>query len=235
MTENSIVWQPSDQRREQSAMFKFMQTSGFDSYDELYRWSITDAEGFWRTLCDFCGVRFDKQPGNVLEQPGDMTTATWFAGGELNFAAHLLRHSGDRAALIFCGENGARREISFDQLRQRVADAAAGLRNAGVVKGDRVAGFLPNCPEAIIAMLATSSIGAIWSSCSPDFGTNGVVDRFGQIEPKVLFCADGYFYNGKTRTYSNTKRLYWSKSGFRRGNTLGSIGRGGPIGPVPAL
>ena len=99
--------------------------------------------------------------------------------------------------MIFVGENGARRELSFDQLYSQVARAAAGLRAAGVVKGDRVGGFLPNCPEAIIAMLAASSMGAIWSSCSPDFGINGVVDRFGQIEPKVLVCADGYFYNGK--------------------------------------
>ena len=198
VADNPIMWQPSDQRCQRSAMFRFMRDNDFESYEDLYRWSITDSEDFWRALCDFCDVHFERQPDSVLEQPGDMTTATWFGGGELNFAAHLLRHSGDRPAIIFRGENGARAELSFDQLRQKVADTAAGLRDAGVVKGDRVAGFLPNCPEAIIAMLASSSIGAVWSSCSPDFGINGVVDRFGQIEPKVLFCADGYFYNGKT-------------------------------------
>jgi len=198
MSENPIVWQPSEDRREASAMYEFMCKCDFANYDDLYRWSITDVEGFWQALCDYCDVRFSKKPDKVLVQPGDMTTAKWFVGGELNFAEHLLRHQGDRAAIIFCGENGARREISFDQLRQQVADTAAGLRKAGVVKGDRVAGFLPNCPEAMIAMLATSSMGAVWSSCSPDFGINGVVDRFGQIEPRVLFCADGYFYNGKT-------------------------------------
>ncbi len=126
-----------------------------------------------------------------------MTTAKWFTGSELSFPAHLLRYSGDRAAIIFRGEDGTRREMSFDELKQEVANVAAGLEAAGVAKGDRVAGFVPNCPEAIIAMLAATSIGAIWSSCSPDFGINGVVDRFGQIEPKILFCADGYFYNGK--------------------------------------
>src|SRR5690606_26586221 len=110
---------------------------------------------------------------------------------------HLLRREGEGTAIVFCGEDGRRRSLSFDELRREVARVAAGLRDHGVAKGDRVAGFLPNCPEAIVAMLATSSIGAIWSSCSPDFGINGVVDRFGQIEPKVLFCADGYFYNGK--------------------------------------
>ena len=198
MSENPIIWQPSVERCESSAMYKFMRGNNFACYEDLYRWSITDTAGFWLALCDFCDVRFSKTADNVLEQPGDMTTAKWFSGSELNFAAHLLRNEGARAAIIFSGENGARREISFDQLRQQVADIAAGLRNAGVEKGDRVAGFLPNCPEAIIAMLATVSIGATWSSCSPDFGINGVVDRFGQIEPKVLFCADGYFYNGKT-------------------------------------
>jgi len=198
MSENPIIWQPSRERLEDSAMFAFMRACNFENYDDLYRWSITDLEGFWQALCDHFDVGFSKRPDSVLKQTGDMTTARWFGGGELNFAEHLLRHKGDRAAIVFCGENGARREISFDQLRQQVAGTAAGLREAGVTKGDRVAGYLPNCPEAMIAMLATSSIGAVWSSCSPDFGINGVVDRFGQIEPRVLFCADGYFYNGKT-------------------------------------
>ena len=124
--------------------------------------------------------------------------AGWFSGSRLNYAAHLLRHEGDEPALVFFGENGARRELSRDQLREEVAAIAAGLREAGVDPGDRVGGYLPNCPEAVIAMLATTSIGAIWSSCSPDFGINGVVDRFGQIEPKVLFAVNGYYYNGKT-------------------------------------
>ena len=123
--------------------------------------------------------------------------AGWFEGAKLNFAAHILRHTGTEAAIVFCGEDGTRREVSRDALRDTVARVAVSLRASGVEKGDRVAGFLPNCPEAIIAMLATTSIGAIWSSCSPDFGTHGVVDRFGQIEPKVLFAANAYFYNGK--------------------------------------
>lgn len=178
-------------------MFRFMAEQNAGDYRALHRWSIDQAEVFWQALADFCDLRFDQPAQQVLRQPGDMTTAEWFTGGELNFAAHLLRHGGDRAAIVFCGENGARRELTFDELRRAVAGVAAGLKRAGVSKGDRVAGFLPNCPEAIIAMLAASSIGAIWSSCSPDFGISGVVDRFGQIEPKVLFCADGYFYNGK--------------------------------------
>jgi acetoacetyl-CoA synthetase len=178
-------------------MFRFMTEQGFQTYDELYRWSIDDVEAFWRALCSFCQIEFTKPADRILEQPGDMTTAKWFTGSELSFPAHLLRHSGDDAAIIFRGEDGSRRELSFDELKEEVAAIASGLKAAGVTKGDRVAGFLPNCPEAIIAMLATTSIGAIWSSCSPDFGINGVVDRFGQIEPKILFCADGYYYNGK--------------------------------------
>jgi len=178
-------------------MFRFMTEQGHASYDELYRWSVDDVEAFWQALCEFCNIEFTTAADMVVEQPGDMTTAKWFAGAELSFPAHLLRFSGERAAIIFHGEDGTRRQLSFDELRAQVAAVTAGLKSAGVTKGDRVVGFLPNCPQAIIAMLAATSVGAIWSSCSPDFGINGVVDRFGQIKPKVLFCADGYFYNGK--------------------------------------
>jgi len=178
-------------------MYRFMQQQGFDDYDSLYRWSIEDSADFWQALCNFCDVRFTKPPATILPRPDSIMDAGWFQGGELNYAEHLLRHRGGRDALVFYGEDGARRAISFDELRAAVAGVAAGLRQAGIEKGDRVGAYLPNCPEAIIAMLAASSIGAIWSSCSPDFGVTGVVDRFGQIEPKVLFTANGYFYNGK--------------------------------------
>ncbi|HEX2140325.1 MAG TPA: acetoacetate--CoA ligase [Woeseiaceae bacterium] len=197
MTDNPIIWQPSEQRREASGMYRFMTGHEAGDYRQLHQWSIEQPTAFWPALAEFCGLEFSKPAVDVLRQPGDMTTARWFPGSELNFAAHLLRREGDEPALISRGENGVRRELSCDELRSAVTGIAAALRDAGVQKGDRVAGFLPNCAEAVIAMLATSSIGAIWSSCSPDFGISGVVDRFGQIEPKVLFCADGYFYNGK--------------------------------------
>ncbi len=197
MAENAIIWQPDTERLKKTAMYRFMKERSCDSYDDLHQWSIDNTAEFWQALCDFCDVRFSEAADEVLVQPGDMTTAQWFSGSQLSFAEHVLRYSGDRAAIIFRGENGDRRELSFDELRQAVAGIAQALRSAGVVKGDRIAGYLPNCPEAIIAMLATTSLGAIWSSCSPDFGINGVVDRFGQIKPKILFCADGYFYNGK--------------------------------------
>lgn len=197
MTANPIIWTPDRERAQASAMYRFMQAHGFDEYRDLHRWSVDEAPQFWDDLCAFGGVEFVEPATTVLDQPGDITTATWYADAKISFAAHMLRHTGDRAAIIFRGENGVRHEISFDALRAKVAAAAAGMKTAGVARGDRVAGFMPNCPEAVIAMLGATSLGAVWSSCSPDFGINGVVDRFGQIEPKVLVCADGYFYNGK--------------------------------------
>jgi acetoacetyl-CoA synthetase len=179
-------------------MYSFMQLSGYSEYESLYDWSIDDSPAFWEALCEFCDVRFERTADTILAQPDNIMDAGWFSGSQINYAEHLLRHQGERPALVFCGENGARRELSRDELREQVAAIAAGLRAADVGHGDRVAGFLPNCPEAIVAMLAATSIGAIWSSCSPDFGVNGVVDRFGQIEPKVLFTVNAYYYNGKT-------------------------------------
>jgi len=197
MGDNPILWEPSDEKRRSSAMYRFMRQQGFDDYESLYQWSIDDSAAFWKSLCEFCDIRFTTPPETILRRPDNIMDAGWFDGSELNYAEHLLRHQGGREALVFSAENGQRHALTFDELRTAVAGVAAGLKRAGVASGDRVGGYLPNCPEAIIAMLATTSIGAIWSSCSPDFGVNGVVDRFGQIEPKVLFTADAYFYNGK--------------------------------------
>ena len=194
---NRILWQPGKDRLEASTMYRFMRQYGFENYESLYRWSIDDIGGFWEAVCEFFGVRFDKPADTTICRSDNIMDAGWFSGAELNFAEHLLRNSGDQAAIIFRGEDGRRSELSRDELRCKVAAVAAALRNAGVTKGDRVAAFLPNCPEAVIAMLAATSLGAIWSSCSPDFGVNGVVDRFGQIEPKVLVATNGYIYNGK--------------------------------------
>ncbi|MEO1246278.1 MAG: acetoacetate--CoA ligase [Pseudomonadota bacterium] len=201
MQDNPILWQPSSERREASAMYAFMRASGHETYDSLYRWSVESSAEFWAALAAFAKVEFATPAKRVLSNPDNIMQAGWFAGATLNYAERLLMHGGAREALVFIGEfvgeSGARRALSFDQLREEVRGVAAGLRRAGVQKGDRVAGFLPNCPEAIVAMLAAASIGAVWSSCSPDFGLEGVVDRFGQIEPSVLFTADGYHYNGK--------------------------------------
>ena len=178
-------------------MSRFMSAQGFENYDDLYRWSIDDIGAFWQATSDFCDTRYSRPADTVVQNPDDIMNAGWFAGAQLNFAENLLKHEGARPAIVFVAEDGKRSELSFDELRLEVARVADGLRSAGVARGDRVSGYLPNCPEAIVAMLATSSIGAIWSSCSPDFGVNGVVDRFGQIEPVVLFTADAYYYNGK--------------------------------------
>ena len=197
MQENPIIWQPDTDRQRASMMHRFMAKSGFRDYDGLYNWSIEDPAAFWESLCDFCDVEFTVPASATLARPDDIMHAGWFSGSQVNYAAHQLRYRGKHAALVFCGEDGSRRELSRDELCQAVADIAAGLRKAGVEAGDRVAGFVPNCPEAVISMLAAASIGAIWSSCSPDFGVNGVVDRFGQIEPKVLIACNAYVYNGK--------------------------------------
>ncbi len=198
MTENPVMWTPGSERVQATSMYRFMQRAGYDHYDGLYAWSVAEAPAFWSALCDFCEVTFDTAPTALLARPANIMNAGWFEGSRLNYAKHLLQHTGDQAALVFFGENAARRELSRDELRDQVAAVAAGLRAAGIREGDRVGGFLPNCPEAVVAALATASLGAIWSSCSPDFGVNGVVDRFGQIEPRVLFAVNGYFYNGKT-------------------------------------
>ena len=194
---NDIVWQASNERIQRSAMYRFMKLQGFSEYNDLYQWSINDRESFWEALSIFCNVKFSSEPKDILRAGKLMIEDKWFHGAKLNFAEHLLRYKGNRAAIIFKGEQGRREEISFDELKFQVASVASQLRKLGLKKNDCVAAFLPNCPEAIIAMLACSSMGIIWSSCSPDFGLEGVVERFGQINPKLLISCDGYFYNGK--------------------------------------
>ncbi len=197
------IWTPSALRIADANLTRFMaflrgRGVQADDYDTLWSWSVAEPELFWAALMDFAGVLVDRGDGPVLHDGHLMPGARWFPGARLNFAENLLRHGGPEAAIVFRDESGLRREISRDALRSEVGRLAAGLREAGVGPGDCVAGFLPNLPETVAAMLATASIGATWSSCSPDFGTEGVLDRFGQIEPKVLFTADGYFYGGKT-------------------------------------
>ncbi|KUJ79153.1 acetoacetate--CoA ligase [Microbulbifer flavimaris] len=166
-------------------------------YDDLYAWSVAQREDFWSTVWDFgeviAGDRGERVLGNDT-MPG----AEWFPDARLNFAENLLRYRDDKTALVERLENGQRRSLSYAELYERVERFAAALRQEGVEKGDRVAGFMPNIIDTVVAMLATTSIGAIWTSCSPDFGINGVLDRFGQVAPKVLVACEGYFYNGKT-------------------------------------
>lgn len=168
-----------------------------DDYAALHRWSIEQPAAFWQAVWDFCEVRASRAADSVCRPGARFFDTAWFEGARLNFAENLLRRNDDHPALVSYPENGARREFSYAQLQREVAMLAAALRRGGVRAGDRVAAVLPNVPEAIVGMLATASIGAVWSSCSPDFGASGVLDRFGQIEPKVLLACDGYHYGGK--------------------------------------
>jgi acetoacetyl-CoA synthetase len=191
------LWQPSPERAAQTGLARFMAQAGrTGSYEDLHAWSIRDREGFWDLVWDFCGVKGDKGARRLVD--GDrMPGARFYPDGRLNFAENLLGERGDADAIVFWGEDKIKRRLSRSELHDLVSRLQQALADAGVQKGDRVAGYLPNLPEAVAAMLATASLGAIWSSCSPDFGVQGVLDRFGQIEPKVFFCADGYLYGGK--------------------------------------
>ena len=200
------VWQPTPRQQQDSQMWRFMQyinkyyRKSFNDYPSLYQWSIRYKADFWTAAWQFCEVRHSSPWQQALSSGRQFPGYDWFTGSRLNFAENLLRHAHAdnlQDALVFWGEDKVKRSISYAELLPQVASLAQALRVAGVTAGDRVAAFMPNLPETVIAMLATTSIGAIWSSCSPDFGVNGVLDRFGQIEPKILFCADGYIFKGK--------------------------------------
>ena len=198
------LWHPSDERVARANLTAFrtwVEQHGGPSlpgYAELYDWSIRHAPDFWRAAWGFCGVRAERQGAEVVRHFDRMPGARWFPEARLNFAENLLRHRDDREALVSWNENGRHRVLTYSELHEETARLAAALRQAGVRKDDRVAGFMPNLAETVVAMLAATSIGAVWSSCSPDFGLQGVLDRFGQIQPKVIFTAAGYQYNGRT-------------------------------------
>jgi acetoacetyl-CoA synthetase len=199
----TVTWVPNPSRIESSAMAKFCLAAekrwgrSFNSYDALHKWSIEHLDEFWKSVWDFCNVVAERRGDTVSVDDGSMESVRWFPEARLNFAQNLLKFRGDKDALVFWGEDRVKRRISRDELYLAVARLAAALRAAGIRKGDRVAAYMPNMPETIVAMLASASLGAIYSSASPDFGPQGVLDRFGQIEPVVLFVADGYYYNGK--------------------------------------
>jgi len=197
------IWTPSAMQMNHTNITAFRLSIngryGLDLRDtqELYNWSICEPGSFWSEVVEFTGIKFRTTAENPLQSSEILYESHWFEGATLNFAENLLRYRDDRLALVFRGEAGERRTFSYAQLYDEVSRLAAALREQGVGVGDRVAGFMPNLPETVIAMLAAASLGAIWSSCSPDFGVQGVIDRFGQIEPVVLFTADGYNYGGK--------------------------------------
>ncbi|MBO0686099.1 MAG: acetoacetate--CoA ligase, partial [Candidatus Dormibacteraeota bacterium] len=204
-TEGEVLWEPSEEQKRATNLARYMDwlatTRGlhFGDYQELWRWSVTDLEAFWASIWDYFQVGPPGAYQRVLADP-HMPGARWFEGAELNYAARALKRRDGHPALLFRSEaHGLDRlqTVTYAELAERVAAVRAGLRRLGVARGDRVVAYLPNIPEAVIGFLAAASLGATWSSCSPDFGTRAVVDRFRQIEPKVLLAVSGYCYNGR--------------------------------------
>lgn len=199
-----MLWKPSDERIKKSRMYEFMQKinskygKNFKDYSELYQWSIDSIPEFWEEMWDEAGIIASKKYDSVIDDLKKMPGAKWFSGATLNFAENLLRYRDDKTAIVFKGELLDVTRISYAQLYDEVARVADSLKKHGIKPGDRIVGFMPNMPQTIIAMLAATSLGATWSSCSPDFGVKGVLDRFGQIKPRIIFTANGYAFKGKT-------------------------------------
>ena len=201
---SSALWQPSQEQINKTNLHQFIGVVSEKlslpsaNYDEFHQWSVDNSESFWAEVWDYTEIKASVDWNSVLTNADQFPGATWFAGARFNFAENLLRNRSDRIAIVGRLENGSRTTLSYGQLYEQVEQCAAAMRSVGVECGDRVAGFMPNVAQTVVAMLAATSIGAIWSSCSPDFGINGVMDRFGQIKPKLLFGCNGYYYNGKT-------------------------------------
>jgi len=200
---SKILWQPSEEQIKQTNMYRFIQyvngryNLSISNYQELYQWSVDQIPEFWAAMWDFADIIHSQPYEQVVDDLNKMPGAEWFIGARLNFAENLLRYRDDELAIIFKGEDQETVRLTYAELYDEVARMAASLKELGVQPGERVVGYMPNMPQTIIAMLAATSLGATWSSCSPDFGFKGVMDRFGQIAPKVLVSADGYFFKGK--------------------------------------
>ena len=215
-----ILWEPSEERIKQSNVMAFITAVEADwninlrDFEELYEFSIQETEKFWQSLIGFADVIAETWGKTVLENPDKMPGSVWFPNAKLNYAENLLRRKDGSDALVFWGENTVKLRFSHKELYNEVSRVAQAMQTMGLVAGDRVGGYMPNMPQTIIAMLAAVSVGAIWSSCSPDFGVQGVLDRFGQIKPKIMFVCDGYFYNGKAHDAiaKTTQILSWLPS-----------------------
>ncbi|MFA7680111.1 MAG: AMP-binding protein, partial [Pigmentiphaga sp.] len=203
LKEGDELWRPSAQQASATCLASFMtwlrqeRELSFDDYDALWRWSVNDLDAFWRAIWDYFDIQADGSPEPVLASRS-MPGARWFPAARLNYAEHVFRQrTPERPALLARGEGNELRQVSWEELEHAVGALAATLKALGVQAGDRVASFMPNVPETVIAFLACASIGAVWSSCSPEMGASVVLDRFQQIEAKVLFAVDSYTYNGK--------------------------------------
>src|SRR4029077_16833208 len=199
---DTALWTPTSSRIADSRISAFSRYAEkvagtpFATYADLYAWSVASPHTFWPAVWDYCGIAGERGE-RVLLDSDRMPGARWFPDARLNFAENLLRNDGPENALVFWGEDKVKRSLSRDELRRQALRLAAGFRGMGVRPGDRVAAYMPNMPETIVTMLATATLGATFTSASPDFGVQGVLDRFGQTQPKVLVACDGYWYNGK--------------------------------------
>ena len=257
VVEGELLWEPSEERKVGSNLARYMGWLGeerglrFDGYDDLWRWSVEDLDGFWGSIWEYFGVMSDGLgPGSVEEgrwrrgvaasgvegyrsvlSGREMPGARWFKGAGLNYAEHALRRRDGHAALLSRSELRPMEATSYRDLRERVGAVAAGLRRLGVRKGDRVAALMPNIAETVVALLATASLGAVWSACSPEFGTRSVVDRFRQIKPKVLLAVDGYRYGGRDFRqdrggFGDTRAAAWSGADGDSAVPVGGSGSG---------
>ncbi|HJO68631.1 MAG TPA: acetoacetate--CoA ligase [Rhodospirillales bacterium] len=237
---NAPLWQPSQDRIARANVTRFTDALEDDwnvtvpDFRALYAFSVTEKEKFWQSLRDFAGLAAETWGEVVLADADRMPGARWFPDARLNIAENLLRRRDDADAIVFRGEGGVRRRLSWRALYDQVSILAEAMRGAGVGVGDRVAGYLPNLPETVIATLATHALGAVWSSCSPDFGVQGILDRFGQIEPKILFVADGYVYGGKRHDcLERTADVLGALASVRRTVVVPYLRARPDIGPVP--
>ncbi|MHC8508198.1 MAG: acetoacetate--CoA ligase [Rhodospirillales bacterium] len=243
MTDSQPLWTPSPERVEASKLRAFMKrmqghhdAPGDDGYEPFWRWSLDNPALFWNGVVTDVAVMAYEWGENVLADAGKMPGARFYPDGRLSFPQNMLRRRGPEDAIVFWGEDKVKRRLSRDDVYAQVSVLAQAMRRDGVGPGDRVAGFMPNLPETVIACLAAASLGAVWSSCSPDFGAEGVLDRFGQIEPKILFAADGYYYNGQwretlTKLADITKRL----PGLRRVVVCGYAGGAPDLSAAPTV
>ncbi|TIX31073.1 MAG: acetoacetate--CoA ligase, partial [Mesorhizobium sp.] len=216
MTADTPLWTPTQERIDAAPLTAFMKAAAakageaFSSYAELHRWSIEDREAFWSLVWDFCGLVGDRGERGLIDGER-MPGAAFFPDAKLNFAENLLQKTGGGPAIVFRGEDKVERRLSWNELHALTSRLQQLFLSLGVKAGDRIAAMMPNMPDTIAAMLAASSIGAVWSSCSPDFGEQGVLDRFGQIEPVVFIAPDGYWYNGKAIEVADKVRAVAAK------------------------
>ena len=197
------LWQPDSDSIGKANVTQFAKQAGsrynisLNTYDQLHRWSIDHSEAFWQEVWQFCDIRASKLSDTIVQDQNKMPGSRWFTDAELNFTENLLRKNDDTIAIISRGESKRDRTISYSELNGQVNRLARAYRELGIEPGDRIVAYMPNIPETVICVLAAAACGAVWSSCSPDFGAQGVIDRFGQVNPKILISVDGYTYNGK--------------------------------------